>query len=42
MAGCDGEAEDEIPAMMVCILEIPTELTNHAFHASFAIQGAQG
>lgn len=39
MAGWDGEAEDEVPAVMVCLSEIPKS-NQYAFHESFAIQGA--
>ena len=38
MAGREGEAEDEVSAVMVCVLKIP----NHwPVHTRFAIQGEQ-
>ena len=38
MAGRDGEAEDEVSAVMVCVLGIPNYWP---VHTRFAIQGVQ-
>ena len=39
MAGGDGEAEDEISAMSVCISEIPSQSINQSrIHASLSLK----
>ena len=35
MAGWTGEAEDEVSAMMVCILEIPNQPINQSINHAF-------